>query len=210
LERTDLKTCLRESYDVYARLLRDAGSPLTEILLTESIPAWVYQWAVAKEWFPCPSGYFVDGRGNPPQYVPTPEAERRVPDRYKAYTRNALESRISYWQAEALVQDVGCLPQLIPEEGTTNAEGSTEAAEPKPTVTSARRGPKPDYENPPRVAEIVARIAPDGDLHTNRYAICEALDKANIPFPKTWLKRDPPLESWDAALLENDASETSN
>jgi hypothetical protein len=58
LERTaDLKTCLRECYDVYATLLRDAGWPLTEMLLTEFLPAWVYQWGVAKEWFPYPPNY---------------------------------------------------------------------------------------------------------------------------------------------------------
>lgn len=196
LERTDRKTCLRESYDVYASILRDAGWPMTEILLKESIPAWVYQWAVAKEWLPRPSGHWVDARGNLPQFVPIPEAERRVPDRYKAYTRNALAGRVSHWQAEALVQDVVSLPRSIPEEGTTNAEGSTKVKEPKPKATGARRGPKPDYENPPRVAEIVARIAPDGDLTTNLYAICEALDNAAIPVPKIWRKRYPSWKSW--------------
>jgi hypothetical protein len=208
LERADLKTCLRESYDVYARLLRDAGWPLTEILLTESIPAWVYQWGVAKKWFPCPSGHFVDGRGSlfegrALQYVPIPEAERKVPNRYKAFVRNAVAGRVSYWQAEASFPEVGPLPKSIPDEGTTIAECSGDGAEPKATAKGARRGPKPDYENPPFVAEIVARVAPDGDLHAHLNAICEALDNAEIPFPKTWPRRESHLKSWqDGALLE--------
>jgi hypothetical protein len=210
LERTDLKTCLRESYDVYARLLRDAGWPLTEMLLTESLPAWVYQWGVAREWFPCPSGYFVPGRGNLfegqgilSQYVPIPEAERKVPDECKAAALKALASRVFYWQAEALVPEVAPLPKSIPDEGTTITEGSSDEAEPKPTATGPRRGPKPDYENPRLVAEIVARIAPAGDLRANLDDICEALDKAHIPSPKTWRRRDPPSKNWqDGAVLE--------
>jgi hypothetical protein len=209
LERTELKVCLRESYDVYASLLRDAGWPLTEMLLTECIPAWVYQWAVANKWFPCPTGYLIVGRGNvfegwiPSQYVPISEAGRKVPDHLKAFSRNALAGRISYWQAEALVSEVGPLPKSIQDEVIAISEGSSDGAEPKPTATGAKRGPKPDYENPPRVAEIVARIAPDGDWRKKLDDICEALDKEDIPFPKTWPTRDPPLESWqDGITLE--------
>ena len=202
LERTDLKTCLRESYDVYARLLRDAGWPLTETLLTESLPAWVYQWGVTKKWFLCPSGHWVDGRGNPPQFVPIPEAERKVPNHFKASTRNALAGRISYWQAEALVPELSPLPKSIPDEGTTITEGSSDGAEPKATATGLRRGPKPDYKNPQLVAEVVARLAPNGDLHEKLDAICEALDKEDIPVPKTWPRRVEPLMSWQDGALE--------
>jgi hypothetical protein len=52
-----------------------------------------------------------------------------------------------------------------------------------------RRGPKPDYANASRVAEIVARVAPDGDWRPKFDEICEALDQARIPCPSKWLSR---------------------
>jgi hypothetical protein len=39
LDKVGLTECLKESYDVYAGLLQEAGWPLNETLLTESIPA---------------------------------------------------------------------------------------------------------------------------------------------------------------------------
>src|ERR1041385_3899171 len=117
LERAGLTECLREAYDVYAELFQRAGWPLTETLLTESIPAWVFQWGVAREWLPYPPLRYVRGKGNMLEgwiirsaYVRIPESELtmqfgcyKVTDWYKADVLKRLASRIAYWQAEALV-----------------------------------------------------------------------------------------------------------
>jgi hypothetical protein len=112
----DVNVCLKESYDVYARRLQEAGRTLDETLLTESIPAWVFQWAVARHWLPYPplrprrnntaptDGKYISS------HEPVPEDELTVPfgcykvtDWYKADVIKRLGSRISHWQAEALV-----------------------------------------------------------------------------------------------------------
>ncbi len=61
-----------------------------------------------------------------------------------------------------------------------------------------KRGPKPDHEAASRVAEIVARVAPDGYWRPKLDDICEALDKAQIPFPPRWRKRDRSCDGWAA------------
>jgi hypothetical protein len=40
-----------------------------------------------------------------------------------------------------------------------------------------------------RVAEIVARIAPDGDWRKKWEDICEALDEEKVPVPTLWPSR---------------------
>jgi hypothetical protein len=60
------------------------------------------------------------------------------------------------------------------------------------------RGPKPDYENASRVAEIVARVATDGEWRGRLDDICQALDEAQIPFPARWRKRDRSCNGWAA------------
>jgi hypothetical protein len=53
------------------------------------------------------------------------------------------------------------------------------------------------------VAEIVAQVAPGGDWEDKLGETCSALDRAEVPYPKTWPKRDLPLNSWeDGATLE--------
>jgi len=55
-----------------------------------------------------------------------------------------------------------------------------------------KRGPKPDHEAASRVAEVVARVAPDGDWRRSKvYDVCCALDAAQIPCPATWRKKVP-------------------
>ena len=61
-----------------------------------------------------------------------------------------------------------------------------------------KRGPKSDHEATSRVAEIVARVAPDGDWRPKLDEICEALDEAQIPFPRRWRKRDRSCDGWAA------------
>jgi hypothetical protein len=48
--RPSVTGCLERAYDVYAGELSRAGWPLSETLLTEAIPAWVFEWALARRW----------------------------------------------------------------------------------------------------------------------------------------------------------------
>jgi hypothetical protein len=111
----DVNVCLKESYDVYAGRLQEAGRTLDETLLTESIPAWVFQWAVARNWLPYPplrprrNNTAPTDRKYISSHEPVPEDELTVPfgcykvtDWYKADVIKRLGSRISHWQAEAL------------------------------------------------------------------------------------------------------------
>lgn len=61
-----------------------------------------------------------------------------------------------------------------------------------------KRGPKPDHEGAARVAEIVARVAPDGDWRSKLDDICEALDEAQVPFPPRWRKQVQSCYGWAA------------
>jgi len=67
---------------------------------------------------------------------------------------------------------------------------------PKPNGQSRKRGPKPDHEGAARVAEIVARVVPDGDWRPKLDDICDALDQEHIPCPQTWRKRDRTCRNW--------------
>ena len=110
-----LDVCLKESYDVYAGLLQEAGWTLDETLLTELIPAWVFQWAVARDWLPYPpqrprrnDTALINGKYMS-SHEPVPEDELnvqfgcyKVTDWYKRDVMKRLGSRISHWQAEAL------------------------------------------------------------------------------------------------------------
>lgn len=59
-----------------------------------------------------------------------------------------------------------------------------------------KRGPKPDHENARRVAEIVASIAPSGDLLSKLDEISDALDEQGIPYPKRWRSKDRNCRGW--------------
>jgi hypothetical protein len=61
--------------------------------------------------------------------------------------------------------------------------------------TGRKRGPKPDHETAARVAETVANVAPNGDWRAKWEEICEALDEARIPCPRTW-QRNRRYRTW--------------
>ena len=63
-------------------------------------------------------------------------------------------------------------------------------------VTSGRGkpGPKADPERASRVAEIVAKIAPDGKWKDHLDDLCEALDDAQVIVPRAW--KENGLRSW--------------
>lgn len=85
------------------------------------------------------------------------------------------------------------------ESACTNAGLAVNGANPAESDGKGRkRGPKSDHEAASRVAEIVARVAPDGDWRLKLDNICEALDEAQIPFPTRWRKRDRSCDGWAA------------
>jgi hypothetical protein len=78
--------------------------------------------------------------------------------------------------------------------------------EPGPAANAAessgkgrKRGPKTDYKVAARVAEIVARVAPDGEWRGKLDDVCEALDEEGIPFPAKW-RKDRQCRCWADCL----------
>jgi hypothetical protein len=115
LEGLALHLCLRKAYDVCASTLKNFEK-LDDTLLGERIPAMVLHWAFVNRWTTYPelrraangfvtSGVVTDQSMN----LPVPEEERTVtvgestitPDYYRELFQH-FESRIAYWQGEAL------------------------------------------------------------------------------------------------------------
>lgn len=95
--------------------------------------------------------------------------------------------------------EAGAAVRSEDESGCTNVGLAVNGANPPESDGKGRkRGPKSDGEAASRVAEIVARLAPDGDWRPKLDDICEALDKAQIPFPTRWRKRDRSCDGWAA------------
>jgi hypothetical protein len=62
-----------------------------------------------------------------------------------------------------------------------------------------KRGPKPNYGIAELVAELVHRVAGDGSWLAKLDEICDALEEAKVPHPKTWEKRGH--KDWYDALV---------
>jgi hypothetical protein len=63
-----------------------------------------------------------------------------------------------------------------------------------------RRGPKPDLNALEEFANVIAPYGEDwkkADLDD----LFGELDKAGVPVPKTWRRRDPPAKSWEDGYL---------
>jgi hypothetical protein len=108
-------------------------------------------------------------------------------DRFQSQLSLELAARIAHWKTEALKRAYQ-MEQSAPVEVEQSAPVESEAANREPRREGLKRGPKPDYENAALVAEIVARVAPDGDWRSRRDDVCEALDEAKVPIPRTWRK----------------------
>ena len=89
------------------------------------------------------------------------------------------------------------IPQrdLLSLEIEVNRRSLAQSTEARPAVTAAKsdgkgrkRGPTPDYEAASRLAEIIARVAPDGEWRGKLDEICEALDQTEpkLPCPRVW------------------------
>jgi hypothetical protein len=117
LESSKLDDCLRAAFDVYASEIKTDGHQLTDQLLKNRIPGWVFNWAVIKHWLPYPpmrqsrhSVTYLDSKPRRPMHEPVPESQLtemivayRIPDRYKRDIMKRVERRIAYWQAESLM-----------------------------------------------------------------------------------------------------------
>jgi hypothetical protein len=146
-------------------------------------------------------------RANP--WAEIPEADRATAWHVGAITGEALSHAALKLRAEAWKHAAeGGFPkanqaapiELSGDESTGAAAGpavnGTNLA--KPEGKGRKRGPKPDHEAASLVAEIVLRVAPDGDWRPKLDDICEALDEAQIPFPPRWRKRDRSCDGWAA------------
>jgi hypothetical protein len=72
----------------------------------------------------------------------------------------------------------------------------------KPSAVEPRkRGPDPDTENHKQIADIIRRFEPDWRSLDKLEDICEALDNAKLPLPKSWAKWKPRKpHTWMRAL----------
>jgi hypothetical protein len=139
--------------------------------------------------------------------------------------RAHLDGRIGRWEGEAIerssLSPSESKPVVIPitakaveiaMPGPSDAPAlkpaETPSAQPQPAATpnskgvGRKRGPKRDYETAARVAEVVARVAPDGDWRAKLDDVLMALDDAKmIPTPKTWAQKHG-YRDWYAAAAD--------
>ncbi len=122
----------------------------------------------------------------------------------EALTHAALKLRAEAWKHAAEggfpeTKQAGAVEPSMDESTRTGAGPAVNGMAPAESDGKGRkRGPKPDHEAASRVAEIVARVAPDGDWRPKLDDICEALDEAQIPSPPRWRKRDRSCDGWAA------------
>jgi hypothetical protein len=98
--RPSVTASLEAAFDVYASGLSRTGWQLTEPVLTELIPEWVFQWALTRGWLEM-----------------TRRASRRVlsdADLQRS-VRTLLAGRIIYWQAETLAPKGETVQQAVQE-----------------------------------------------------------------------------------------------
>jgi hypothetical protein len=234
LEGAKFADCIRDAYYAYASQFYGAGLPLTNELLTEIIPRKVFDAAVQHNWVATDSnrvvGEFPEGCGHDrhpgsesvtEQELPEVFGLHKVPAGYGTRFKGLLESRIAFWRDRASARaSGGTLPDPAPTVVET-APAPTEpvavsgaADEAPPLVAPAtvamsksrgrKRGPKPDYKTAVRVAEIVERVAPNGDWRSKVDDILGELDDARIPTPKTWQPKHR-YRNWYAAVAADTA-----
>jgi len=128
------------------------------------------------------------------------------PPRPPGFYEEQIESLFKSSADFCFVRSLAAPVQSVQQEGnepTADAKSAGFGLEQSGAGSTARgrkRGPKTDHEGAARVAEIVARV---GDWKAKLDETCEALDAEAIPYPKTWPRREYPLNSWeDGATLE--------
>lgn len=130
-------------------------------------------------------------------------------ERKKIYYRTVglLESKRLHWQAKGrraaagrvtVAQSTEADQPSRPTEmirGAASSSASGRNVEPaKNTLTQQpsgkkKPGPRTGYAEAVLLAEVVARVAPDGDWRSKVDEICAALDDAELPIPKVWRHR---------------------
>ncbi len=126
------------------------------------------------------------------------DRERDHQDREQEHSDREAERRlILRSKAVAAAEKAPAQPSVRDELAPGQDKGV--AAIPKTKDRGRKRGPKPDREGALRVAEIVARVAPDGEWRGRLNDVCDALDEAAIPFPARW-RRDRQCRCWADCL----------
>jgi hypothetical protein len=97
---------------------------------------------------------------------------------------------------ERVGADLRLLLPNIPAAGKKSDPRELITSEPVLVHKRLKRGPSPMYEQAARVWEIVNSVAPDGNWRAKYDDVCDALDEAQIPFPKKWRDREPPCRYW--------------
>jgi hypothetical protein len=167
-----------------------------------------------------PGKYTSTHESVPEEELTVTFGEYMVTEKYKSRIMDMFEVAIAHWEAEA-AEGAESPAQAIAEgvmstesrsrasaldswpklELTTvgnGAQSAQPAAVQKPDSKGRKRGPRPNYETAIKVAEVVRGIAGDGGWPAKLDEICDALDEAKIPRPKTWKKRGH--QDWDDAL----------
>jgi hypothetical protein len=162
-DNKDTETSLNEAYDVFARVLSQAGKPLSESLLKEGIPAMVFQWAVDRKWWVYPPQRIRRGKREfiPDKYVsayePIPEDELtvrfagyKVTEDYKSRFMRVLEPAIAHWEAEALTSASEGGSPKAPRTNATEPRGDESAHMIAPPVNLSANSPMPEANLGPR------------------------------------------------------------
>jgi hypothetical protein len=78
-------------------------------------------------------------------------------------------------------------PPVKPHETAAPQRPAMEVPTPEPLpAIPGSRGPKRGYDTALRVAEVIAGVAPGGNWRAKLEDVCDSLDEAKIPRPKTW------------------------
>ena len=115
-------------------------------------------------------------------------------------------------QEAALVKASGAIVPIMPAAVTVEADAPSEpgdqTADPPiwnraphpgglPPAAPRKRGPRPDAENPTKVASIIRAYGETWTSDDNLVEVCDELDRQKIPPPKTWLTRPEGMaRSW--------------
>jgi hypothetical protein len=178
-----LEKVIRDARKYAESYLGEARSPEARLIVTrriwnEFIPESLKSREPRFEFGNLHKAIWTEGYASPEGYLSLEERAQRVADAQMQSAQPGLEH-------------------------TNSTVSDAVATTPIPTGRGRKRGPTPAYETATRMAEVVARIAPDGDWKKRLDEVCTALDTEEMPYPKTWPRRDVPLNNWeDGATLE--------
>jgi len=109
--------------------------------------------------------------------------------RFGIQITDCLRKRLAHWESKAKPAKV------VPEAPISSVR--------------VRPGPKPNVDQARQVFEVVQSVAGEQDWKTNLDEICDAMDTAHIPVPRTWRNRHPCIQDWtDAASTSAGLAQT--